>query len=380
MHRLRIRSLALLVAGFSAAAPLSAQQTAPQAAPQGDAPRTHTVKKGDTLWDLAKQYLGDAFLWPEIYRLNTDKIEDPHWIYPGETLKLPGATMARGPSPAAAAGANATAVGNPAVAQRQQQRRRMTVFNPDANIVERRARESLNLRARTAAVRQGEYLASPFVWSPGGPGDAGALEEAAEAVGISMTTANRPIQYLEPVFVHLPRNTQGKIGDRYLVYRLDSLIESQGQVVVPTGVVKLISQGANGRSRAQLVFKFEDVFEGQYVMPLDTLRQTAGVIPARVEFGLATHVSWLNYNPILPGSGSYLILRATEKDGMLPGDQVTLLRSRGVDSKGVELPDEEVAVAQVTRVTPWGSGAIIIRTLQAGVAQGMKARVTAKMP
>ena len=376
MHRLRIRSLALLVAGFSVAAPLSAQQ----AAPQGDAPRTHTVKKGDTLWDLAKQYLGDAFLWPEIYRLNTDKIEDPHWIYPGETLKLPGATMATGPSSAAASGANATAVSNPAVAQHQQQRRRMAVFNPDANIVERRARESLNLRARAAAVRPGEYLASPFVWSPGGPGDAGRLEEAAEAVGISMTTANRPIQYLEPVFVHLPRNTQGKIGDQYLVYRLDSLIESQGQVLVPTGVVKLISRGANGRSRAQLVKKFEDVFEGQYVTPLDTLQQTAGVIPAGVEFGLATHVSWLDYNPVLPGSGSYLILVATEKDGMLPGDQVTLLRSRGVDSKGVELPDEEVAVAQVTRVTPWGSGAIILRTLQAGVAQGMKARVTAKMP
>ena len=378
MHRLRIRSLALLVAGLSAAAPLSAQQ----GAPQGDAPRTHTVRKGDTLWDLANQYLGDAFLWPEIYRLNTDKIEDPHWIYPGETLKLPGANsmMGKGPSPAAASGANATAVSNPAVAQRQQQRRRMTVFNPDANIIERRARESLNLRARTAAVRQGEYLASPFVWSPGGPGDAGALEEAAEAVGIGMTTANRPIQYLEPVFVHLPRNTPGKIGNQYLVYRLDSLIESQGQVVVPTGVVKLISTGANGRSRAQLVKKFEDVFEGQSVMPLDTLRQTAGVIPVRVEFGLAMHVSWLDYNPVLPGSGSYLVLTANAKDGMSPGDQVTLLRSRGVDSKGVELPDEEVAVAQVTRVTPWGAGAIIIRTLQVGVAQGMKARVTAKMP
>jgi LysM repeat protein len=372
MHRIRIRSFALLVASITATASLGAQQA--------DAPRTHVVKKGDTLWDLAHTYLGDAFLWPEIYRLNTDKIEDPHWIYPGEALKLP----ASGAMLGKAAGGAATAVSNPtasaAVAQRQQQGRRLTVFSPDANKVERKARESLNLRERAHAVRPGEYFASPFVWVPGGPGDHGVLEEAAEAVGINMTSANRPIQFLEPVFVHLPNNTPGRVGDEYLVYRLDSLIEAQGQVLVPTGIIKLISRGANGRSRAQLTKKFEDVFQGQHVMPLDSLRQTPGDVPARVEFGMATRVSWLDYNPVLPGSGSYLILTANANDGITPGDQVTLLRSRGADSKGVELPDEEVAVAQVTRVTPYGAAAIVLRTLQAGVAQGMKARVTAKMP
>lgn len=395
MNRSRFRSLALLVAGLSAAAPLCAAQS--------DAPGTHVVNKGETLWSLANKYLGDPFLWPEIYRLNTDKIEDPHWIYPGETLKLPAAgavasstqrapsaepavvtpsapAVAAAPASAAAAADTNPAAPTPPPEPRPQQPRGMTVFSPEANRVEHTARASLNLREPPTAVRLGEFLASPFVWSAGGPSDAGALEEAAEAVGIGMTVANRPIQYLEPVFVRLPKGAAASTGDRYLVYRRDSVIEGQGQVLVPTGIVKLIAPGANGRSRAQLVQKFEDVFEGQDLMPLDSLHQTPGVFPQRVEFGLATKVSWLAYNPILPGTGSYMILSATAKDGLVPGDQLTLLRDRGTDAYGADLPPEEVAVAQVTRVTPYGTGAIILRTFQAGVAQGMRARVTAKMP
>lgn len=51
--------------------------------------KTHTVKKGETLWDLAKKYYGNGASWPRILDANREKISDPHLIKSGMKLTIP---------------------------------------------------------------------------------------------------------------------------------------------------------------------------------------------------------------------------------------------------------------------------------------------------
>lgn len=47
--------------------------------------KLHIVQRGDTLWDLSGQYLGNPYLWPQIWEKN-QYVLDAHWIYPGDPL------------------------------------------------------------------------------------------------------------------------------------------------------------------------------------------------------------------------------------------------------------------------------------------------------
>lgn len=51
--------------------------------------KTHTVKKGDTLWALAAKYYGSGAQYTKIYNANKDKISNPNLIYVGQVLTIP---------------------------------------------------------------------------------------------------------------------------------------------------------------------------------------------------------------------------------------------------------------------------------------------------
>ena len=65
------------------------KSTGGPAAAASEATTTYTVKPGDTLSKIAKETLGNANQYMEIFNANRDQLENPDKIKPGQVLTIP---------------------------------------------------------------------------------------------------------------------------------------------------------------------------------------------------------------------------------------------------------------------------------------------------
>ncbi len=366
---------ALVTALVALGSPLSAQDAPPA---EG---ATHTVKTGDTLWDLSRTYLGDPFLWPEIYRVNTDVVEDPHWIYPGEVLRIPGrtegeTTVATEPEQPQSEGSDepATRADRPASGS--------TVFaRPLASgrgVYARRG--GIVGRELTTAVRPGEFYAAPWIERNGGPGASGRVVAGADIPGIVQASQRLAMQPHDRVYVTLPRSVVPTRGDRLLLYRLGPEVEGHGQIVIPTAVVQVERADNGDATTVRIVEQYDAVSVGQGVLPLERFDMPQDARPAPLALGAEARVLWIPSDVVLPSLQRYVVITAGSKDNVKQGDQFTVYRPRMRTDRGAFLPEEKIALLQVVRVTERGSTAIIVDQAQPSIRQGTPARQTARMP
>lgn len=325
----------------------------------------HVVKRGDTLWDLAKAYLKDPFRWPEVFQRNTDIVENPHWIYPGETIRIPASEV----KPEVLA----RIATKPAVPSDR------TVFSsvPGGLVPDRIGSNGEVLgRDATSGVPRGEIESAPFAMKRGGPVNRGRLAAAYDRPGIVAAAGERRFQLNDRVFLDLPKGVAGKPGDLLLAYRLGEEISEVGQLVIPTGIVRVESSNL-GMPMGRVVKQFGEIVLDQSLIQLESIPASVGRAVA-VPPGPVEKVLYVAGEPVLPTLQTYVLLSAKSANGVRVGDQFTLIDD-SVDPKH-PAPPVPAAIAEVVRVTPYAVTAIVVDHEQPRIYAGMLARLSARAP
>ncbi len=374
---------------------------------QAQRPRVHVVQPGETLWGLAQLYLGDPLLWPEIYRLNTLVVEDPHWIFPGEELRLVEGEVPR----AAAAG--------PAEVPAQQERPPTLVpevrgprpdttqvreglvpveqppppppeapapppppADPGAPTIFAQARRSGLAVAGTIggeayqyrAVRRGEFYSAGFLTE-------GALIPWAKVLGdaseppVARTAATSSAVIYQEVEIRAPEGAVYQVGDSLLAATLSREVSGWGQVVIPTAIL-VVSHVSGSRLLARVVSQFRRVTGGQVAMPLEKFRDPGMVEPRPVEGGITARVIEVRDPHPVPNVQDVVFIDAGREQGVVPGDVFEIMGS----SPTPGAPPVAYATLQIVHTRERSASGVIVQISRPGIRPGQAVRLVRKMP
>lgn len=347
----RLATCALLLA----VGPLTAQEG-----------RTHEVRRGDTLWDLAGHYYGDPFLWPCIHQANTGLVANPHLILPSWNLTIPapgadcreGGVVAQAVLPAPAAMAR-------------------TVFHRSGQ--ETDAEIQLEEAARRPIVSAREFLAAPWLSGPALPAE---RARVLETLGREARESQLPETAHPHETIYLSSTAAPPaIGDRLLIVRYGREVPGHGTIVMPRAVAAITAidgQVWTGR----LIAQFDEVRVGDAAVEISAAPELGADRPSPVEDGpRGTLLGFLREHP-LPGSPELAFVDLGESAGVRVGDVIGLIQPerRAREDPTLVLPAELVAESLVVRVHAGSATVRVLELADPVLAPGMPVQVVRRMP
>ena len=347
------------------------------------APETHTVKTGDTLWDIARRYLNDPFLWPDIYRLNTMVVEDPHWIYPGEVLRLaPSETVTTvpetdTPAPGAPMAADSAAPMQPGLAEVPEDTAAAAAADTARLFPPSRGRSLQETIAATEErpvhpLTRYEFHSSGFLTEgerlPFGRVIGPVTPSQIPAAGRGSTT-----MYTR-VALEAPDGASYQVGDSLLVADVSKQIEDWGRVVQPTGLARVV-EVSQGHPIAELVAVYGEVLRGQVVLPAERFAD-----PGAVADGIEGEVVGWPGRREIKGAGIVLFIDKGRNAGVAPGDVFELRRRPGRARDGYVNVDELMATLQIVHVRERSATARVLTVVSPDIPPGTRALQVAKLP
>jgi hypothetical protein len=355
----------------------------PAAGAQQTRAEPHTVRSGDTLWELARRYFGDPFLWPQIYRLNTGIVEDPHWIYPGEVLQLaagegvqsvpaedtpaPAPEAAREPEPARPGLAEAPREAEYPMPEFARQKRSESSEGLGAYV---------NQEYRP--LRPGEFYSSGFLTEDNMP-PAGLLLGPVTPPQIRNLSERTMATLFTEVGIRAPAGVTYAKGDTLTAYTLELGFSGYGDIVIPTGLVRI-----TGRSEHQylgeVVAMYGAIRSGQPLIPTEKFQPGPMTKAEPTTDTLTGLVLGGREIKELKHPQNRILINMGRDKGVTPGDIFEIRRMPGPRINAADAIDELMATGQVVRVGQRSATVLLLRVVSPDIPPGMKARRIARLP
>ena len=356
------------------------------ASAQGPKATSHTVTKGDTLWDIARTYLGDPFLWPQIYKLNTDVVENPHWIYPGEVLKLEAVagqtavpTTDTPPPPSRTQSEPAPSPDQPAAAQGTQggddgldlfRRKRVS----DVQSAFRTYRE-----AKFHPLRAGEFYSSGFLTE----GDSlpwGHMLGPVTPEQIESGRTRAAVQAYTLVGMRPPAGATYAAGDTLVVVDRREGPIGYGEIVTPMGLIRVTGQNGN-QTVGEVIAVYGTIRDGQSLMPAEKFTDPGSAPYQAVTGGLEGHMLVARDVRDLRHPQEVIFIDIGRAQGVAPGDLFQARRTAGPQEKtAADAVDELMAVLQVIHVRGRTATVKVLNVVSPDMKPGTRVVQVAKLP
>jgi len=370
---------------------------------QGQLPATHVVSAGETLWSIALLYYSDPLLWPEVYRLNTSLIDDPHWIYPGEELSLaPGVSVAQAPESTAVApvvpGDTVHAQPSPDTVAVVPLDTSMAVDTTVAEapppppeptesyttIFDRRLNATQEVRDVLRAylnqpyrpLRRGEFYAAGFL-TEGEKLPYGRVLGNTSIPAIPRLTDRSSAMPFDQIAIQPPRGASYHVGDSLLIVRVDRDIAGWGGVVVPVGVAR-VTELQRRQVLADVILQFGRIHDGHLALPLEPFKDPGQVRPTPVDYGLEGTVVAERDIHVLAGPQQIIFINRGRAEGVTVGDVFEAFRPAseepGSSSEQVQI------VLQIVHTREHSASGLILNIEHPNLVPGMPVRLIRKMP
>ena len=396
--KLHIRPLFTAIALATAPGLLAAQDATSS--------QTHTVRRGDTLWGIAGQYLGDPVLWPEIYRLNTSVVEDPHWIYPGEVLQIaagavttPAVPTEDTPAPPAVVLETPSVVVDSVTADTAlvlvaiedtsvsgvltlTSDTAPTDMSPLFGTAARRREMEATLLAYSQQpyrpLRRSEFHSSGFL-SEDQELPFGSFQGPVSPTQIAGATSNGATALYTKVAIVPPSGGSYQVGDSLLIIRIDREIDDYGDVVVPTGMVR-ITDVSRAENTAEIIAIYGPMRTGQFTLPVEQFPDPGEVRPVPISDGVEAAIIESRDLQVLKGPQDVVFLNKGRSDGVAVGDLFEVRRTPEARVDGAMTIPEVMGLLQVVHVRDRTATTRVLSVVAPYVPSGTAARQVAKLP